>query len=122
MPFRSFASAISWDGLVDRRCISCFRDWCVSIRSILWSLTPRILRGKRITQNLFHKIRAYGIDVVTLGDHVYKKLDIVGSLQTSERIVRPANLAADAAGKTFTVVTTNSGVSVAIFCRSVGST
>ncbi|HWE00954.1 MAG TPA: TIGR00282 family metallophosphoesterase [Tepidisphaeraceae bacterium] len=75
-----------------------------------------IAGGSGITQNLFHKIRSYGIDVVTLGDHVYKKLDIVGSLQTSERIVRPANLAADAAGKTFTVVTTNSGVSVAVFC------
>ena len=75
-----------------------------------------IAGGSGITQNLFHKIRSYGIDVVTLGDHVYKKLDIVSSLQTSERIVRPANLAADAAGKTFTVVTTNSGVSVAVFC------
>jgi hypothetical protein len=75
-----------------------------------------IAGGSGITQNLFHKIRSYGIDVVTLGDHVYKKLDIVGSLETSERIVRPANLSADAAGRTFTVVTTNSGVSVAVFC------
>jgi metallophosphoesterase (TIGR00282 family) len=75
-----------------------------------------IAGGSGITQNLFHKIRSYGIDVVTLGDHVYKKLDIVGSLESSERIVRPANLAANAAGKTFTVVTTNSGVSVAVFC------
>jgi metallophosphoesterase (TIGR00282 family) len=75
-----------------------------------------IAGGSGITQNLFHKIRSYGIDVVTLGDHVYKKLDIVPTLQTSERIVRPANLSADAAGKAFTVVTTNAGVSVAVFC------
>jgi hypothetical protein len=75
-----------------------------------------IAGGSGITQNLFHKIRSYGIDVVTLGDHVFKKLDIVPSLQTSERIVRPANLSSDAAGKTFTVVTSNSGVRVAVFC------
>jgi metallophosphoesterase (TIGR00282 family) len=75
-----------------------------------------IAGGSGITQNLFHKIRSYGIDVVTLGDHVYKKLDIVPALQTSERIVRPANLAGAAAGRTFTVVTTNSGVSVGVFC------
>src|SRR3954451_11201299 len=74
-----------------------------------------IAGGSGITQNLFHKIRSYGIDVVTLGDHVYKKLDIVPALQTSERIVRPANLSQAAAGRTFTVVQTNSGVSVGVF-------
>ena len=58
-----------------------------------------IAGGSGITTNLFHKIRSYGIDVVTLGDHVYKKADILPTLQTSERIVRPANLAATAAGR-----------------------
>jgi metallophosphoesterase (TIGR00282 family) len=75
-----------------------------------------IAGGSGITTNLFHKIRSYGIDVVTLGDHVYKKADILPTLQTSERIVRPANLSPNAAGKTFTVVTTNSGISVGVFC------
>src|SRR4051794_9945305 len=74
-----------------------------------------IAGGTGITQNLFNKLRSYGVDVCTLGDHVYKKLDIVPSLQTSERIVRPANLSAAAAGRTHTVVTSNSGVSVAVF-------
>lgn len=74
-----------------------------------------IAGGSGITANLFHKIRSYGIDVVTLGDHVYKKADILPTLQSSERIVRAANLAPSAAGRTFTVVTTNGGVSVAVF-------
>src|SRR5579862_8905600 len=74
-----------------------------------------IAGGSGITQNLFHKIRSYGVDVVTLGDHVYKKLDIVPTLQTSERIVRPANLSAAAAGRTFTVVNTNGGIAVGVF-------
>jgi metallophosphoesterase (TIGR00282 family) len=56
------------------------------------------------------------VDVVTLGDHVYRKADIVPTLVGSERIVRPANLAATAAGRTHTIVTTNSGVSVGVFC------
>jgi 2',3'-cyclic-nucleotide 2'-phosphodiesterase len=73
-----------------------------------------IAGGSGITQNLFHKIRSYGIDVVTLGDHIYRKIDIIPTLQTSERIVRPANLSSAAAGRTFTVVTTNSGASVAV--------
>ena len=75
-----------------------------------------IAGGSGITQNLFNKLRSYGVDVVTLGDHVYKKLDIVPTLQASERIVRPANLSAKAAGRPFTVVTSNSGVQVGVFC------
>ena len=74
-----------------------------------------IAGGSGITQNLFNKIRAYGIDVITLGDHIYKKQDIVPTLQNSERVVRPANLSQHAAGRTFTCVTTNSGVSVCVF-------
>src|SRR5205823_2303141 len=72
-----------------------------------------IAGGSGITQNLFNKIRSYGIDVVTLGDHIYKKIDIVPTLQNSERIVRPANLSSNAAGRTYTIVTTNKGVEVA---------
>src|SRR6266550_6146572 len=56
-----------------------------------------IAGGSGITQNLFNKLRSYGIDVVTLGDHIYKKADIVPTLQSSERIVRPAILSAHAA-------------------------
>ena len=74
-----------------------------------------IAGGSGITQNLFNKIRSYGVDVVTLGDHIYRKNDIIPTLQSSERVVRPANLSANAAGRAYTVVTTNSGVSVAVF-------
>jgi metallophosphoesterase (TIGR00282 family) len=74
-----------------------------------------IAGGSGITQNLFNKIRSYGVDVVTLGDHVFRKIDIVPTLSASERVVRAANLAAGAAGRPFTVVTTNTGVQVAVF-------
>jgi 2',3'-cyclic-nucleotide 2'-phosphodiesterase len=74
-----------------------------------------IAGGSGITANLFHKIRSYGVDVVTLGDHIYRKADIVPTLQSSERIVRPANLSNAAAGRRYTVVTSNSGISVGVF-------
>src|SRR5882672_6403025 len=66
-----------------------------------------IAGGSGITQNLFSKLRSYGVDVITLGDHIYKKIDIVPTLQNSARAVRPANLSADAAGPPWTIVTTN---------------
>jgi len=74
-----------------------------------------IAGGSGITPNLFHKIRSYGVDVVTLGDHALRRGEIANTLNTSERIVRPANLSALAPGKSFTVVTANNGVQVAVF-------
>src|ERR1043165_2185941 len=74
-----------------------------------------IAGGSGITQNVCNKIRSYGVDVVTLGDHIYKKADIIPTLQSSERIVRPANLASVAAGRPFSCVTTNGGTPVCVF-------
>jgi 2',3'-cyclic-nucleotide 2'-phosphodiesterase len=74
-----------------------------------------IAGGSGITSNLFNKVRSYGVDVVTLGDHVYRRAEIIPTLQTSERIVRPANLSRHAAGRRYTVVTTNAGVQVGVF-------
>ena len=74
-----------------------------------------IAGGSGITSNLFHKIRSYGVDACTLGDHAFRKSEIAYTLNTSERIVRPANMPASSPGKTFTVVTSNTGVQVAIF-------
>ena len=48
--------------------------------------------GSGITPQIFHKLLSYGVDVVTLGDHVYRRREIVPILQSSDRIVRPANL------------------------------
>ena len=74
-----------------------------------------IAGGSGITTKLFHKIRSYGVDVVTLGDHVYRRNDIVPTLQTSERIVKPSNISPHAAGRPYTIVQTQSGVPIAIF-------
>ncbi len=74
-----------------------------------------IAGGSGITTKLFHKIRSYGVDVVTLGDHIYRRTDIVQTLQSSERIVKPANIPAQAAGRPYTIVQTQKGVPVVVF-------
>lgn len=74
-----------------------------------------IAGGSGITPNLFHKIRSYGVDVVTLGDHALRRGEITQTLQSSERIVRPANFSHLSPGKSFTVVTSAAGVPVAVF-------
>jgi 2',3'-cyclic-nucleotide 2'-phosphodiesterase len=68
-----------------------------------------IAGGSGLTPQLFSKLRHYGVDVVTLGDHVYRKLEIVSVLGSSDRVVRPANIAPTAIGRKWTVVPTKSG-------------
>jgi hypothetical protein len=65
--------------------------------------------GSGLTPQIFEKLIKYGVDAVTLGDHCYRKREIIRVLNTSERIVRPANLSASAAGRRWTVVATKSG-------------
>jgi len=73
--------------------------------------------GSGLTPQIFKKLINYGVDVVTLGDHVYRKREIVSVLETSPKIVRPANLPRAAAGKRWTVVNTKSGAhQVAVTC------
>jgi len=65
--------------------------------------------GSGLTPAIFKEILRRGVDVVTLGDHVYRRREIVPVLESSDRIVRPANLSRKAAGKRWTVVETKSG-------------
>src|SRR5262245_66352077 len=55
--------------------------------------------GSGITPGTYRQVREAGVDLVTLGDHVYKKKDILPTLEQDERICRPANFPADAPGR-----------------------
>jgi metallophosphoesterase (TIGR00282 family) len=58
--------------------------------------------GSGLTPELYRKIRGYGIDAITLGDHVFRDRSIVDILQLAdEPIARPANLSTKAPGRTF---------------------
>ena len=66
--------------------------------------------GSGLTPQIFDKLLHNGVDAVTLGDHAYRKADIIRTLETSDRIVRPANLSVQAAGRRWTVLPSKSGV------------
>lgn len=56
--------------------------------------------GSGLSPDLYHKIRGYGIDAITLGDHVFKDQRISSILESPiEPIARPANLARKAIGR-----------------------
>jgi len=59
--------------------------------------------GSGLSPELYRKIRGYGIDAITLGDHVFREKDIVSVLQSpDEPISRPANLSIKAPGRSMT--------------------
>lgn len=65
--------------------------------------------GSGLTPQMFKKLIHYGVDVITMGDHVMRRQEIARTLDESDKIIRPANLSAAAAGKGWTVVETKSG-------------
>lgn len=60
--------------------------------------------GAGITPKTFQALLESGVDVVTSGNHIYRQRDILGLLGAGEeRLVRPANYPARAAGRGMTV-------------------
>jgi len=70
--------------------------------------------GSGLTPQIYEKLLRYGVDLITLGDHAYRKKEIVPLLESSERIVRPANWSSHAAGKEFATYTTSKGAVVGV--------
>src|SRR6266550_1237373 len=59
------------------------------------------MNGSGLTPSLYRKVRESGVDLVTLGDHIYKKQDIIKTMEKDDRVCKPANFPADAPGREF---------------------
>jgi metallophosphoesterase (TIGR00282 family) len=70
--------------------------------------------GAGITAKLADKLLGAGADVVTLGNHTYRRSGIASYLATSERVIRPANSGSEAPGRGLAVVEARNGVAVAV--------
>ncbi|MEQ9459664.1 MAG: TIGR00282 family metallophosphoesterase [Phycisphaeraceae bacterium] len=55
--------------------------------------------GSGLTPEMHAKLIAAGVDGMTLGDHAYRKKQIVGTLERETTLIRPANLSQKAKGK-----------------------
>jgi len=64
----------------------------------------------------YRRLREAGVDLVTLGDHVYKKADIIPTLEADDRVCKPANFPPSAPGKDYALTATADGTTVATFC------
>jgi metallophosphoesterase (TIGR00282 family) len=69
--------------------------------------------GSGLTVKDYRQLRQGGIDLITLGDHVYRKKEIIPLLEQDEHICKPANFPAGAPGRDFALTTARDGTAVA---------
>src|SRR5256714_1575262 len=69
--------------------------------------------GAGITPRIADRLLAAGADVITLGNHVWRRPEIGPYLAESERVIRPANVSAGSPGRGSTVVPAADGTPVA---------
>ncbi|MFQ5962876.1 MAG: TIGR00282 family metallophosphoesterase [Candidatus Scalinduaceae bacterium] len=70
--------------------------------------------GSGITVNIANKLFSYDINVITMGDHVWKRKEIFNSLQSEQRLLRPANYSPLAHGRGYVAIKTKEGCSIGI--------
>jgi metallophosphoesterase (TIGR00282 family) len=70
--------------------------------------------GAGITPRLAERLLAAGADVITLGNHVWRRKEIGPYLGSAERVIRPANLPAETPGRGLTVAPARDGTPVAV--------
>jgi len=61
--------------------------------------------GSGLTPTLTEELLSYGINVLTSGDHIWKKKEIVGKLDEEDRLLRPANYPEGVPGRGWGVYT-----------------
>ncbi len=71
--------------------------------------------GSGLDAKCLDEITRAGVDVLTMGDHIYKKKEIMPLLDENRRILKPANFPTDAPGAEYTIVPARDGTPVAVF-------
>jgi metallophosphoesterase (TIGR00282 family) len=72
--------------------------------------------GSGLTTAAYRQIRESGVDLVTLGDHIYKRQEIISVLEKDDHVCKPANFPSEAPGQDLIQATARDGTPVAVFC------
>jgi metallophosphoesterase (TIGR00282 family) len=100
-------------------------------RKIIGQVLPRLIRhwdlglvvcnaenaagGSGLTVRCHEDLVEAGVDVFTMGDHIYRKDEIFGLFERTDRILKPANFPSDSPGEPFVLVQARDGSTVAVF-------
>lgn len=70
--------------------------------------------GSGLTPEIADALFACGIDCLSMGDHVWRRKEIIPRLETDNRILRPANVSEKASGKGYALIEAKNGRKVAV--------
>lgn len=70
--------------------------------------------GSGLTPSIVTELLAVGVDVLTSGDHIWKKRDVYELIDTEPRLLRPINYPDGAPGKGYALYTTASGIKIGV--------
>ncbi|MFO0945099.1 MAG: TIGR00282 family metallophosphoesterase [Planctomycetota bacterium] len=70
--------------------------------------------GSGLDPRCYHQLAASGVDAVTMGDHIYKKKEILSLFQEGFPICKPANFPPEAPGPDHLIVSASDGTKVAV--------
>jgi 2',3'-cyclic-nucleotide 2'-phosphodiesterase len=70
--------------------------------------------GAGITEEIAKELFSSGVDVITTGDHVWDKKDILHFLETNRNILRPANYSPLAVGRGYVVKDSRLGIPITV--------
>jgi len=70
--------------------------------------------GSGITSKVADELFSYGVDVLTSGDHIWKKSEIFELINREERILRPLNFPLGAPGRGAAIFKTKNGLKVGV--------
>ncbi len=71
--------------------------------------------GSGLTVACYDELVEAGVDVMTMGDHVYRKDEIFEVFDRTETVLRPANFPPESPGPELAVVKARDGTKVAVF-------
>src|SRR5271167_530196 len=71
--------------------------------------------GSGLTMGCYEELVEAGVDVMTMGDHVYRKDEIFQVFDRTGHVLRPANFPADAPGPELSLFTARDGTLAAVF-------
>src|SRR6516165_5486808 len=71
--------------------------------------------GSGLTPKQFRHLREAGVDLITMGDHIYRRSEIISVLQGDDRICKPANFPREAPGRDLILAPARGGTMVAVF-------
>jgi metallophosphoesterase (TIGR00282 family) len=89
------------NGKPGRNCIKALLPDLIKNKKIDFTIAnaENVAGGFGLTYETFNEIKEYGIDVATMGNHIWDNKDIFTFIQNEANLLRPANLPAEVPGQ-----------------------